>query len=76
MATKIVECACCKKKGKLPCSVKEWKWQLDGEIYCSYACYSKVFDSKYQASSITSNSRLSYSRGKVVDRGYERHGSR
>lgn len=73
---KVIECACCKKIKPLECAVKDYKWKLDGEFYCSYSCYSKVFDSKYQASSIAGNSRLSYSRGRMVDRGYERHGSR
>lgn len=72
----IIKCSCCKKDKKLPCSYKEWRWKLDKEVYCSYACYSKEFDKKYQASSISVKSKLNYLRGKVVDKGYERHGSR
>lgn len=76
MATKTIICAGCKKEKELLGSAKEYKWQLDKEFYCSYSCYSKAFDSKYQASKITATTRLSYSRGRMVDRGYERHGSR
>ena len=74
--TKIIECACCKQKKKLECSAKEWRWKLDGEYFCSFKCYSKVFDKKYKASSINVSSRLNYIKGRMVDKGYERHGSR
>ena len=71
----VLKCSCCENEFKIE-NKTTYKWKLGKEYYCSYKCYSKVFDSKYQASSITTNYRLSYSRGKVVDRGYERHGSR
>ena len=76
MLQRTFKCSCCDKVFPLPCSTKEYKWKLDNEFYCSYSCYSKEFDKKYQASTITANNKVSYSRGKVVDKGYERHGSR
>lgn len=77
MKENIKTCSCCEKKFNLVGSVNEYSWKLDGDIFCSYSCYSKVFDSKYQASSISANLNVSgYTRGRIVDKGYERHGSR
>ena len=70
-----LKCDCCEKEFNVE-NKKTYKWQLDNEFFCSYKCYSKVFDSKYQASSISGSSRLGYARGRTIDRGYERHGSR
>ena len=76
---KLIEkqtCACCGKKFKMTGKKKEYKWQLDNELFCSYTCYSKVFDSKYKAAKVANNIMLGNSRGRFVDRGYERHGSK
>ena len=43
-----MKCECCKQEFNLPCREKEYKWKLDHQLFCSYKCYSKVFDSKYQ----------------------------
>ena len=70
------KCSCCGKEFNIR-SKKEHKWQLDNEIFCSYTCYSKVFDGKYKASKFNLNaSESGYTKGKVISKGYERHGSR
>lgn len=70
------ECDCCKQKFELPCSIKEYPLKIKDKFYCGWSCYSKTFDSQFKASSIGLSSRLSYIKGRMVDKGYERHGSR
>lgn len=72
----IKECDCCKQKFELPCSMKEYPQKIKDKFYCGWKCYSKTFDEQFKASSISISSKLGYSRGRVVDKGYERHGSR
>lgn len=72
---RFIKCECCNKEIKIDCTMKEYPYKLDKKIYC-YKCYSKEFDKKYQASSIGCYSRLGYAKGRTVDKGYERHGSR
>ena len=72
----IKQCDCCKQDFELPCSIKEYRFKIKGKFYCGWKCYSKTFDSQFKASSINVSSRLSYLKGRMVDKGYERHGSR
>lgn len=60
-----VKCACCGETFKAE-NKKTWKWQLDHEFFCSYKCYSKVFDSKYKASSVGSRIRIGYKTDKTT----------
>lgn len=71
----IKECKCCNKEFKVPCPVNDFKWKIKGAYFCSYSCYSKTFDKLYKA---FNNSKVSVgnTRGRVVDKGYERFGSR
>lgn len=69
------KCSCCGKEFNMR-NKKEYKWQLDNEVFCGYTCYSKVFDSKYKAAKTSATSILGNTRGRVIDGGYERHGSR
>lgn len=70
-------CSCCGKEFKMTTKKKYYKWQLDNEMFCSYTCYSKVFDSKYKASkTVIASKSYGSTKGRVVDGGYERHGSR
>ena len=55
--SKVCKCGCCEKEFGLPCKEQEYKWKLDNEIFCSYNCYSRVFDSKYRPSTITFRNR-------------------
>ena len=51
------KCECCSKE--FPISfIGEWKWKIPNgknyDYYCTYKCYSKIFDSKYEASKVSS----------------------
>lgn len=61
----IYKCQCCGEEFELPCSKKQWKWKISKELYCSFKCYSKVFDSKYQAAKIYKKAPLGYARDKT-----------
>ncbi len=54
---KVCRCGCCGKEFMLPCKDKHYLWKLDNETYCSYNCYSKVFDSKYKPRAATARSQ-------------------
>lgn len=59
--TKLIhykECACCKEKFLLT-DVRMWEWKISTpnkgtEYFCSFKCYSKVFDSRFKASRVSS----------------------
>ena len=59
--TKLIDykyCDCCGKKFLIT-EPNSWEWKMKEkgkvrEFYCSYKCYSKVFDSKYKASRVSS----------------------
>lgn len=64
------ECACCGEKKPIE-DLKAWRYKMpDGKggtnYYCSYSCYSKVFDSKYKASSVGSRVRIGYKTDKTL----------
>jgi hypothetical protein len=70
-------CSCCGEKIKFTGRVKEHAYKVDETYQCSYKCYSIEFDKKYKESKTNIYSGcLGYTRGRSVDRGYERHGSR
>ena len=72
----IKECDCCKQEFPLPCSMKEYKLKISGKFYCCWKCYSKTFDSQFKQATSSISCKLGYARGRMVDKGYERHGSR
>jgi hypothetical protein len=51
------QCECCKENFPLS-DVKSWEWKMSTpkgtEYFCSYKCYSKVFDSRFKASRVSS----------------------
>ena len=51
-------------------SPKDWKYKLvedeKKQYYCGYKCYSKVFDSKWKASTITRHTSLGYKTDKTL----------
>lgn len=62
-------CACCGETIKME-SPKDWKYKLvedeKKQYYCGYKCYSKVFDSKWKASTITRHTNLGYKTDKTL----------
>ena len=70
-------CSCCGDKIKHSGNMKEYAWQVDGLFQCSASCFSKEFDKRYKASKTNVyGGCLRNTRGRVIDKGYERHGSR
>ena len=61
-----MKCACCDEEFKLPCTMKEYPYKINGKFYCCHKCYSKVFDSKYKASSVGSKVRIGYKTDKTL----------
>lgn len=74
------KCKCCGKKIDTEfLRMKDWAWRLDDKIYCSYSCYPKEFDKKYKASKVNiagGGSDDTCTRNRIIDKGYERYGSR
>ena len=75
---KEYKCSCCGEKIKFDGSMKEYAYKVDDDYQCGFNCYSKEFDKKYKANktNIYGACSLGGTKGKVIDRGYERHGSR
>ena len=74
---KEYKCSCCGEKIKFSGNLKEYAYQVDGEFQCGWNCYSTEFDKKYKASrNNIYGGCLGNKKGRVVDGGYERHGSR
>ena len=76
---KEYKCSCCKKKiDSEKYDMKNYAWQVDGLYQCSATCFNKEYDKKYVGSktNIYGACSVGNTRGKFVDRGYERHGSR
>ena len=71
-------CSCCGEKIKFSGNWKEYAYQVDGEFQCGWNCYSQEFDKRHKASKVNIYGACSNgnARGKVIDKGYERHGSR
>lgn len=71
-------CSCCGEKIPFNGNWKEYAWQVDGKFQCKGTCFFKEYDKKYVGSktNIYGACSVGSTRGKVIDKGYERHGSR
>ena len=70
-------CSCCGKEIKFSGKWEEYAWKVGSKYQCSATCFSKEFDKKYKASKVNIyGGGVGNTRGKVIDKGYERHGSR
>lgn len=80
MINNFAKCGCCGKKIDTQfINLGDYKWKLDGKYYCSYSCYSKEFGKKYKASKVNvagGGSDDTCTRNRIIDKGYERYGSR
>lgn len=75
---KEYKCSCCGEKIKEGYDMKKYAWKVDGLYQCSATCFNIEFDKRYKASktNIYGACGVGNTRGKVIDKGYERHGSR
>lgn len=70
-------CSCCGNKIKFDGNWKEYAYKVDELYQCGWSCFSKEFDKRYNASKTNIyGGCIGNTKGKVIDRGYERHGSR
>lgn len=71
-------CSCCKEEIKFSGKWEEYAYKVDEDYQCGWQCYSTEFDKKYKESktNIYGAVTVGNTKGKFVDRGYERHGSR
>ena len=62
-------CSCCGEEFKVE-DIHIWKWKMPSgkktNYYCSYKCYSKVFDSKYKASRVSRHIGIGYKTDKTL----------
>ena len=76
---KEYKCSCCGEKiDSEKYDMKNYGWQVDGLYQCSGTCFNIEFRKRYKESKTNIYGACSNgnTRGKVIDRGYERHGSR
>lgn len=66
MGTSTIKCDCCGKDKELPCTRKAYPYKLDGKFYCCWDCYSRTFNSKYKASSVSRRTRIGYKTDKTL----------
>ena len=72
-------CSCCGEKiDSEKYNMKEYGWQVDGLYQCSGTCFNIEFRKRYKESKTNIYGACSSgnTRGRVIDKGYERHGSR
>lgn len=70
-------CSYCGEKVRFTGKTKDHAWKVGSKYQCSATCFSKEFDKKYKASKVNIyGGGVGNTKGKVIDRGYERHGSR
>ena len=72
-------CSCCGAKiDDRKYDMKNYGWQVDGEYQCSATCFNIEFRKRYKESktNIYGGCTVGNTRGKFIDKGYERHGSK